>query len=1148
MRSLPRGCPLTLQLLSMDGDILEHVNSTVINMQELWNLTTLKLVNMNVQVVHASAFSALQKLASLTISKNKNVDLQPGAFLDLGGLYFLDLSENGLKNLSSGVFQGLEGLRHLILRHNTIKTLFVGLKWNGGCGESRTQRTLDLSGNGVNDGELDRIACFTDVAIDFDQWRLSIPPTAWRRVRISRIGHGAQLTGLYQVTHLHISASDIPLLPLDFFFNSQLLRKLGVVRSKVRYMQLGCFQGLHSLLQLDLSRNLLRSLNDSMFQELVSLKRLDISRNPLKEIQEDAFRGLKRLRFLDLSGNRLNFLGSNTFSHLISLRDLLLNSNYIRRIHPNAFSGLPSLKSLELPYTQKKGSTDVALMTLQRLDNFEGPGYFACEGVQITRTLILIGADSLIPAYIEKCLKQITYVRDPVSLYIFYLSDLELLSLLNGFHISSLQIEDTKVSVFKNNSFRALSELKSLTIVSNVGLIIERGAFNNLKSLEHLHLVSSKGLQLETWLFSELISLQDLIIERHAHFQGHEFIPSPDLFRGLGRLRRLKISGMEAFRLAAGNLVQLEELEALDFSANNISLVRAGMFRGLRSVQSLDLSLNEISSIGAGVFGAVCGSNFTLSCLNLTHLSEFCDASTALASLRHLDLSWNGIEFIDPQAFLGCKELLILHLKQNRIQALEFLYIPRLSVLNVENNNFTIVSNTSFKCTSELTDIDFRDTVVKDLQVSSFQYLRNIKTIGLPKTKCDCQFRTIWQWLRSRRVKYTACSVHDCKVCNGTTLDVLLPTLACNSSVNHKSQSRDSLPSISDLAYFRKYIEPMVFAFIFVCGCFGNGLLLFIVFRYPDMRNRNNACIAHLAIADILSLILNLALSYWDLLNIDWDLGETACKLFIMCKDLIVTLVVYSVLALTLERFLVVRMSFQLKAVCGLKNVGPTLMLATIWIYAIASSSLSYMGATVNGKCLWRDDYIQKTRTYQLWMDSLVPVFTICVLNIVSAYMLKKSIDIAPGELRNQTRYKNRNTVANIITIMSLVFMLSYVPNSVLRTLVSWSVWDANRVFWYAFITFCLFFFHAIFNPFAVFVMGSKYRTHISKFFNSEKKTNLGLNLTLRIPCNSLIKSLTIKREQNAQISAFPDDVHVQDVEVRRARQERLNRLQQRML
>ena len=363
---------------------------------------------------------------------------------------------------------------------------------------------------------------------------------------------------------------------------------------------------------------------------------------------------------------------------------------------------------------------------------------------------------------------------------------------------------------------------------------------------------------------------------------------------------------------------------------------------------------------------------------------------------------------------------------------------------------------------------------------------------------------------------------------------------------------RNETSAENDYVHFRTYIEPVVFIFIFLSGCFGNGFLLFIILRHSDMRNKNNICVAHLAIVDILSLILNLPLSYWDSVHVNWDLGETSCKLFMGSKDLAVSLVVFSVVTLAFERYLVVQ-SFNTMKISNGSIAGPIVYLVYVWMYALATSIPTYLRATVEGRCYLSSpgivDYIRMLQTFQLIMNCCLPVATIIFINIVTVNTLRESISKIPGVLTNQSHYRNRNTVVNTVTILSVVFTLSYVPNFLLRTLVSWSVWKAEDVFWYSFVSYCLFFVHSIFNPFALFVMGSKYKKHIKEYIsyfvheNDDYKTNPNVEKSLFNACH-LLHNIPIYFSRNEQL----DKVQIlsTDEAVRQARLERLKKLQDR--
>ncbi|PSN46347.1 hypothetical protein C0J52_12936 [Blattella germanica] len=102
IRSLPQGL-LTTQTLSMDGDILEHLDASVfLNNPGLRNLTTLALINLQIQDIQNCTFAALRNLESLRITHSTLSYLSAAAFLGLDKLYLLDLSH---KNLNLGFLQ-----------------------------------------------------------------------------------------------------------------------------------------------------------------------------------------------------------------------------------------------------------------------------------------------------------------------------------------------------------------------------------------------------------------------------------------------------------------------------------------------------------------------------------------------------------------------------------------------------------------------------------------------------------------------------------------------------------------------------------------------------------------------------------------------------------------------------------------------------------------------------------------------------------------------------------------------------------------------------------------------------------------------------------------------------------------------------------
>ena len=97
---------------------------------------------------------------------------------------------------------------------------------------------------------------------------------------------------------------------------------------------------------------------------------------------------------------------------------------------------------------------------------------------------------------------------------------------------------------------------------------------------------------------------------------------------------------------------------------------------------------------------------------------------------------------------------------------------------------------------------------------------------------------------------------------------------------------------------------------------------------------------------------------------------------------------------------------------------------------------------------------------------------------------------------------------------------------------------------------------HTIFNPFAVLVMGSKFRAHILEiisFFTKEKADvpeTPDIQKSMKGPCHFLLNLgegfVGTRNESHGQQITLAHDPEAQDESVRRARQERLNKIQER--
>ncbi|PSN39937.1 hypothetical protein C0J52_23290 [Blattella germanica] len=827
------------------------------------------------------------------------------------------------------------------------------------------------------------------------------------------------------------------------------------------------------------------SLNAMDLQDLKSLQLLNVN---LTSIEAMSFKGMDHLESLKISKNNITELKSDTFIGLDKLSYLDLTENKLISLVRGAFKGLSMLRHL---FLSRNLITQLQSGTFHGLEC--GPNF----NFDFRLRLYDLQSSTDIQKY-------------------------------SVFNISSLELISNNFPELYRNTFMGFRSVKSLTLGGCNITKIEPYAFLEMNELRELNLTGNRIKKFEVNTFKGLKNVRTLDLSNLQVVPKFSF----GAFRDLINLRTLYLHRNNIYSVFHPDIfMELIELKEIYLQHNQLIDLPQGLFRNLLSIEKIDLRFNEIHRLIPGIFGAICD-DFMLTCANLTQITKYCNTTNALTKLRYLDLSANSITYIHPHTFISCTNLELLNLNFNRALTLknDFLYLPNLRNLLLFDCNITEISNTSFQCSTHLEVLFIDSNKIEKLRVNQFRYLTLLKYIALKQNpiKYDCGVLDTWAWFRNKNVKY---------VFDDNFTDSIL-TMNCNGTVIHGS-SHEMYEDIYH--YFKLYIEPIVFIIIFLSGLLGNGVILFITFRYPEMRTRQNAPITHLAAVDIICLILNLPLSYWDVVHESWDLGLTTCKLFLAAKDMIVGVFIYSLIIISYERFLVIRISYYLKKLCGTSVSDETLFyLVIVWIFALITTTPIYFTATVNERCLYsqieNSVFILHMWTYQFIIYCIIPTICIIFLNVTAAYTLRKSIRDMPGEkLNNMSKQaKNRASVSNMVVIFSIVFTISYFPNYLLRMLVSWSVYVPEDVFLTSFFTFCLFFCNSTISPFIFLTMNPKYKSYLMRYIHDTKAENKKVpDILVSVKCENI-------STQDAPVS--------EDELARRARMERLARLQKRFM
>ncbi|KAJ9580759.1 hypothetical protein L9F63_024063, partial [Diploptera punctata] len=940
------------------------------------------------------------------------------------------------------------------------------------------------------------------------------------------IGAFDTLTGL---KYLDLSNNTLNEIRSGMFRGLGSLKVLKLSYSNISTLGKNAFNGLQSLEMLSLDHCLISTINNDTFIALKSLRELIIGSNKMKEIDADAFNGLSQIKVIKLfTFQYFTSLKNNSLSKLKTLQVFNLHGD-VYSIETGAFTEVWSIQVFSkhishrlqnIHYGNIKYEITLQRVTFIMVATFGDTGIRATvKSVQGHQTLqelqLIINGET--PNLKNRVLELIenTIHFTQLNIEISNLNSFETLSSISHLHISHLNISKSSSLIFLANSSLRFPNIQSLTFKYINTLDIHANALAQFKSLTSVAIILNEHVSIAAGAFTGLYNLirLDIIGQNISESMGttndqnnetKELVPvsisfEAGTFQGLHNLKKLVIHGFQNLKIFEGTFLGLHNLEILEIKRFSVfiyyhtqdnpnthnyyrplSLTR-GMFQGLYKIIEIHLKLNAIKEINSRVFGAECVDYFKLSCKNVSDPSPYCNDTHALKTLQHLDLSQNNIQHIHQHAFISCISLKTLHLERNEMLTLDnmFLFTPALTTLNMHVCNVTNIPNNTFECTPNISELSL--TIYNStLRVTPFHPLKGLKVANIIifEYKLTCDFYETWYWFEKKNIMLNF-GFRE-------TPDIALYNLNCSRTYQHSQKNPKTNLNINDSLYLKQYIEPIILVVITTAGIVFNGFLLFVSLWNSDMRTKHNSCIIHLSITDTLSLILNLPLSYWNTLHVNWELGVVTCKMFMFLKEVTLVANIFSIVALSVERFLVAQISKDLRKACKIDYPIWWLLVMT-WFSGIILSVPAYYNSSVHTRCLYcppnNDEYIKRVWIYQFIVHYFLPAVVICALNTMTSRCLIQSIKNLPGVVNDNTRTKNREIVANIVSILSAIFVFSYLPNFTLRVLVAWSVIDIQDVLVYSFVSFSFFYCNTLFNPISIFIMSSKYKNYFFKYF-----------------------------------------------------------------
>lgn len=498
-------------------------------------------------------------------------------------------------------------------------------------------------------------------AINSAQERTNFSVLPWQhtlsltvRCRDSQVRSHLEADGFRNLVHLRqvrIEGCNLAVIPSRAFWGLRKLDSLAISSSgyssgsRELQVQVDAFYGAERLENLDLSGNGIQHLPINTMCPLNSLVTLNVSHNALRslsdiEITRDC---LGSVRSLDLSGNLISSIDSRQdLANWSSLQKLWLNGNRIRSLSDEALT----MVRISLIQVSMSGNKLVALPA----------GLFA-------------------QAYF---LEHVNLSNNSLSRLPFKLFRDQWKSLL------SLDLSNNQLSGFEEKTFSNLTVLGKLDLSNNHFETLHPEAFKGTNSLEDLNLSHNRFFSLHPALFSSLASLK--VVDLSGNLLTT--IP-PQMFAGLPSMTNLMLEANLLEGLAQGVFDTNSRLRVLDLSHNKLYNDALNAIRGLEGLQSLSLSHNFISSLdGAKRLPSLWrlqASNNGISNLTTSDLEKF-------PALQVLDLSYNELEAVEPNAFKYSVSLQAIRLDSNRLARVDNLFqsLPNLTWLNVSANRIAM--------------------------------------------------------------------------------------------------------------------------------------------------------------------------------------------------------------------------------------------------------------------------------------------------------------------------------------------------------------------------------------------------------------------------------------------------------------------------
>ncbi|XP_018309094.1 neuropeptide CCHamide-1 receptor [Mycetomoellerius zeteki] len=300
------------------------------------------------------------------------------------------------------------------------------------------------------------------------------------------------------------------------------------------------------------------------------------------------------------------------------------------------------------------------------------------------------------------------------------------------------------------------------------------------------------------------------------------------------------------------------------------------------------------------------------------------------------------------------------------------------------------------------------------------------------------------------------------------------------------------------------YFVPVIFLLILLIGLIGNTVLALMILRHTNMRNVPNTYVLSLALGDLLVIMTCVPFTITVYVLDSWPFGLLICKISECAKDISVGVSVFTLTALSADRFFAIANPMRKLHVAGSGKRAirfTTIIVILIWVLAIILAipgSFSYIRFfRVNQNVSFYvcypfpekfgPNYPKTIVACRFFIYYIIPLTIIAVFYILMARHLMRSTRDVLCEMQGQIKQiQARKKLAKMVMAFVIIFAVCFFPQHVFML---WFYFNPTsqtdyNIFWHYFriLGFCLAFINSCINPIALYCVSGAFRKYFDRY------------------------------------------------------------------